>query len=272
MLDKLWLLRRQDVEPIWLENRNKFLFFRMIVLVWLLFSFTFQNDSSNIRHQIGAAVPVALAWRPSGDMLAVASQDEVWLYTTDGEPIMQLAIEAGLHPTYLAWHPNSNKFAASTYSNTETKAYIWSISGNPAELTVSLDEVIDEITIGLGELSWSPDTRLAIAETSALIQIWDTTIADFQHTIDPDVDAGVDAIAWSPDGSYLAATMSDYNVRIWDMSTYQLVATLENRVPSTVAWSPSGDQLAVASEYNIVVWEPAEGARSSPKFPVKRAA
>ncbi len=228
---------------------------RLISCTCLLFILQDQPANSSHQRQLSGSVPVALAWRSDGDLLAVAVQEEIWLYSSSKEPITKLAIDADLKPTYLVWHPTLSKLAASTFSNTSSKTYIWSVSGDPARLTITLDRIVEDFLSAWEKSPGVPDTRLAVSTTSDTIQVWDIVSGQLLNTIRPKIHAGVDAIAWSPNGQYLAAAMSDYKVWIWDMYTYQPITALPNPVASAVAWNPTSDQLAVGSGETIAIWE-----------------
>lgn len=70
----------------------------------------------------------------------------------------------------------------------------------------------------------------------------------------------VDALAFSPDGTYLATVTSDDAVRIWDMRTRQEIGAPLTETgtgyPSSVAFSPNGQTLATAySDGAALLWD-----------------
>src|SRR5207249_4777594 len=81
-------------------------------------------------------------------------------------------------------------------------------------------------------------------------------------TFDPA--GGVSAVAWSPDGRWLATGGRDHVVIVWDTTTWLPVTTLNGhhgRVDG-VAWNPASTRLAVAhddvggrSEYSVDMWQ-----------------
>jgi WD40 repeat protein len=92
----------------------------------------------------------------------------------------------------------------------------------------------------LGELdrrgAWAPDgTRYVLAP-------------DLRIVADPVVrlaeDSGSRALAWSPDGSWIAADRGSA-LGIWDARTGEQATSLGADPATAVAWSPTGDRIAV---------------------------
>lgn len=80
-------------------------------------------------------------------------------------------------------------------------------------------------------------------------------------------DAGVTAVAFSPDGNLIAGGSLDWTVRVWDARTGAVVDTLHGHRDSvySVAFSPDGAFLVSASlDKTLKVWN-AQGWRAEPR-------
>ena len=106
-------------------------------------------------------------------------------------------------------------------------------------------------------VAFSPDgTTLATAggwagnssssrEQDVAIRLWDADTGHLKATL-MGATHGVRAIAFSPDGTILAAGIRDRNIQLWDIAAGKLVVTLRGtRQPvNSVAFSPDGATLA----------------------------
>ncbi|MFJ7628233.1 WD40 repeat domain-containing serine/threonine protein kinase [Streptomyces sp. NPDC097595] len=69
-----------------------------------------------------------------------------------------------------------------------------------------------------------------------------------------------DAVAFSPDGKTLATGGPQADVRLWDVATGRLKATVANRLaePRDLAFSPDGRSLAVTADGGVLLWNLAD--------------
>ncbi|HEV2438834.1 MAG TPA: hypothetical protein VGX97_02070 [bacterium] len=107
------------------------------------------------------------------------------------------------------------------------------------------------------------------------VKIWDLRSGRAIRVIDSHESFGINALAFSPDGRFLAGGGYDHVIRIWDVSTGALRLNITRNETgsilgvSSLAWSTDGRILASASgaigEHNhsdkrITLWDPVTGA------------
>lgn len=72
---------------------------------------------------------------------------------------------------------------------------------------------------------------------------------------------GVSAVAWRPDGKYVASTAYNTNercgeIKIWDPKNGAVVKTIRQlKRPSFLSWSPDGQRLATSQGPTIAIWD-----------------
>jgi WD40 repeat protein len=74
---------------------------------------------------------------------------------------------------------------------------------------------------------------------------------------------GVNALAWSPDGTRLASSSWDKTVQVWESATGQRLLTYSGHAqgPTSVSWSPESTRLVSAGfDGSLQVWRAADGA------------
>jgi WD40 repeat protein len=168
--------------------------------------------------------------------------------------------------TSAIWNPNGDEIAGLNLGviqlwNATTGQIVQTIS----ELETAYDsEAGGEITTGLfGAIDWSPDgTRIASADETSVI-VWDR--ATLQKVLVVPFILGVDDLAWSPNGQWIAvARGSDQLVQIIDANTGALVNEIPTNTETDVAaWNPSSTQIAygTAADLPVIVNDP--GATAS---------
>ena len=177
-----------------------------------------------------------------------------------------LAIDQPERVELLAWNPQQDILASSSGDMVS----LWDVA--TGELLSSWQAVPLSLTVAM---DWNPEgTLLATADLDGIVQIWDADSGEMTLSFLAPLASDLN---WSPDGRLLATANDTEDssspgearvVDLWDSSTGEHLMRLDSsqtaqtneqscgESPSSVAFSPDGQQLAVADSIVIVcTWD-----------------
>ena len=211
-------------------------------------------------------VPNSLAFSPDGRVLAVSSgdlpgrdpagaEDMVWLW--DLANGAQVTFDLDAPAADLTFSPDGSLLAVST---PDKGIYLWEVI--PQTQRALLPGVYG--SQGTPSLAFSPDGRtLAAGAEDGTVVLWDITTATELRTLGQPGDDPVLFVAYSPDGTVLAAAdarldedMLANSVRLWEPDTGALLATLTDQTEQVKAlgFRGEGRELVAVGTQTWVAW------------------
>ncbi|MBK8913349.1 MAG: protein kinase [Phycisphaerales bacterium] len=110
-------------------------------------------------------------------------------------------------------------------------------------------------------LAISADGRRIVAGQRTGVCMWDVGSGTLERVLEGGEESG-GAVAFSPDGAWIATGGSDAAVRLWEVGSGRLVRTLRGHrgLVQSVMFSPDGSRLVSGCFGRlVVVWDPREG-------------
>jgi WD40 repeat protein len=215
----------------------------------------------------------------SGIKAATMSPDGSWIATGGpGDTVQILDLDTGKITATLPGHRISVKGVAVSPDGSwivtgdfDGTLRIWDVG--TGQITAIFEGHTDPVTA----VAVSPDgTRIVAGDSRGMVRIWDVGTGQITAILEGHKDP-VNAVAVSPDGSWIAtgsgdnivvggAIEDDDTVRIWDVSTGQVTASLEGHTDAVnaVVISPDGSWIATGSRDKTVrIWDPVTAQTSA---------
>jgi WD40 repeat protein/serine/threonine protein kinase len=138
---------------------------------------------------------------------------------------------------------------------------LFNLANHRQEEVAVLRAPVDET----GRVVFSGDGRKLIVAAGRSMRVWDLG-GSGEKVLTAGHDAGINSLAFSPNGKLLASCGRGSSVRLWDAVTGQPVKTFAVSASSFMkflAFSPDGQQLAVGDGADFRCWDVASGKKAA---------
>ncbi len=215
----------------------------------------------------------AVAWSPDGTRIASSGGDatvRIW-NPANGNNILTYHRQAGRLSEVLAvaWSPDSTRIAS---GGNRATVQVWNASTKQmlAEYDGHSKFAGVPYAAHVFWAAWSPDGE-RIASTSInlgldkAVHIWNAATGNLLRKLDLHVGwfdtSSAGGIAWSPDGTRIAASMTG-EVRIYNSTTGTKLLSYKQQPGyiSAIVWSPDGERIASMDGNSVHVWNVATGS------------
>jgi WD40 repeat protein len=237
--------------------------------------------------------PRRLAWSPSGDRLAVAEKNQVWLAALD-EPVYATLITSAAVTSLIFANEGASVVTGSVDGQLELwdaldGALLWSVPtrddglaaavlapDGESVLTASQRGYVDAWAVldgqrirelgtwnsdgGVSTMAISADGKLLALAATSWVYLWHLTRQQQIGEVGPQ-DRAIVSVALSHDGGMMATVATDDTKRVWRSSDGALLREWPgNRLfHGSVAFLPGAKQVLVTSGMRLRYWEPASG-------------
>ena len=201
-----------------------------------------------------------MAWSPDGTRLASSSRDQtvcIWHYETGN---LQQRLEGHSQKVIsVAWSKDGQWLASGSGDRT---IRLWPMAtGQAARLLSGHTDAVNSV-------AWGHGLNLASGSEDGTVRLWQVNLPDSRPT-SPHLlyhhQAGVNCVAWSSDGQWLASGSDDQTIALIKITNGQLspdslVLNGHAKRVTSLAWSAGGQWLASGSyDCTIRLWHPQTG-------------
>lgn len=195
-----------------------------------------------------------VVFSPNGDFLATASSEKVKLWDMKTFGIITTLSGHSNQVTTIAFPPYSGGKSSTLASGSlDQTVKLWDISSGELQETITFNHMVHYVTFtptGFAAdgnvIAVSNDSNVKLCETGTFL-----TTSFRGHT------SAIKAIAFAPDGHFVATASDDLTIKLWNRKTSCLETTIvgEEKAISCMKVSPDERIIATASSNSVKLWD-----------------
>ncbi len=196
-----------------------------------------------------------VAFLPNSQKFSLSSYKDLSFWDFNETDFVQTGAMDYLYANIVAYSPNQDTYASTSYSDTID---LWT-----TKVGYSSPAPLEGHTENITSLVFSPDGELlASGSEDNTIRVWNVINGSINKILNQHLDT-VTCITFSPDGKTLASGSDDGTIILWnieDETVIKIIETPAGTNPSGIIFSPDGKMLASgANDGSILLWQISNG-------------
>ncbi len=196
----------------------------------------------------------SIAFSPNGELLASVSDDRTFkLWNVHNQRNIATLREGTLFRS-VAFSTDGQLLATGSWMHVK----LWDVDRQAEIATLLHDQQVQTVAFSSdGQFLAAGDSS---RDGSGTVKIWNVQKRQVATTLKDDL-VVVRAVTFSPDGRYLASSHYNGEVKVWDVSTWELLRTIPQSRDYDIAFSPGGKMIAGTSKGSVDLWWVEDGTK-----------